>query len=254
MNNNIVQSLERALNILEELSDAEINMGITELSKNLDLSKSTVHRLLNTLMFKGYVDQDLESKAYKLGIKLFELGSKVINSLEISKLAKPYLVKLMEETHEVVHLVIRDGNEGVYIDKVESDQPIKMYSQLGKRVPLYCSAAGKVLICNLSESQINDIYQNSKLVAYTENTITDLNTLITQLKNARKDGYAIDNEELAKDVRCIAAPILNFSGQVVAAISISGPIYRIDDDKLIIFSNKVKNIAMNISKKLGYRG
>lgn len=251
MKDNLVQSVDRALTILEEVASSEVEVGVTELANKLDLHKSTVHRMLNTLMHKGYIEQNPETEGYKVGLKVFELGSKMFNELEIRDQSL-YLKELMQETNETVHLVVRDGDQGVYIDKVDTKQTLRMYSKIGRRVPLYCSAVGKVLLSNLSQDKLEKLYKGVEFKRYTKNTITNWDDFLKELKKVRQNGYAVDNEEHEEEIRCIAAPIKNYKGQIIAAISISGPVFRITDKKVNEFAFKVKNKALMISKRLGY--
>ena len=157
----------------------------------------------------------------------------------------------MEFAKETVHLVIRDGNQGVYVDKVEGPQTIRMSSRVGSRVPLHCTSVGKVLLADLTEDKIIELVGTNNLESYTENTITDLDHLLDELKEVAKKGYAIDNCEHEKDVRCVAAPIKNYNRNVVAAISVSTPAFRFSLDDIAQMSDKVKEIAFKISRQLG---
>lgn len=250
----IVQSVDRTLTILEVLSDYNEGLGITEISKLIDLHKSTVYRLLGTLIYKGYVIQDMASNKYKLSLKLYELGCKRVSSMDILKSSKSYTEKLMKRVNEVVHLVIRDENDIVYIDKVEADNTIRMASTIGRRSPLYCTSVGKAILSYLPEEEVKQIWENSKIEKLTEYTITDFNVFQKELAEIKEKGYAIDNEENELGVRCIGAPVFNHNGSIEGAISISGPAIRVTKEKIEEFSNEVKKYAGLISKELGYRG
>ena len=250
----IVQSVDRTLTILEVLSDYNEGLGITEISKLIDLHKSTVYRLLGTLIYKGYVIQDMFSNKYKLSLKLYELGSKRVSSMDILKSSKSYTEKLMKRVNEVVHLVIRDENDIVYIDKVEADNTIRMASTIGRRSPLYCTSVGKAILAYLPEEEVKQIWENSKIEKLTEYTITDFNVFQKELGEIKEKGYAIDNEENEMGVRCIGAPVFNHNGSIEGAISISGPAIRVTKEKIEEFANEVKKYASLISKELGYRG
>lgn len=249
----LVQSVDRTLSILELLSNYNEGLGITEISSMVDLHKSTVHRLLATLMYKGYVLQDASNNKYKLSLKLYELGSKKIDNLDILKVFKQYTEELMKSVNEVVHLVIRDENDIVYIDKVEADNTIRMASTIGRRSPLYRTSVGKAILAYLPEEEVNEIWENSKIEKLTDYTITKLEDLKKELDEIRNNGYAIDNEENELGVRCIGAPVFNYTGKVEGAISISGPTIRVTKDKIDVFASEVKKYANMISKDLGYR-
>jgi len=249
----LVQSVDRTLTILEVLSDYSDGLGITEISERVNLHKSTVYRLLSTLTYKGYVVQDEESSKYKITFKLFELGSKKVDKLDLLKSSKPYTKMLMESVNEVVHLIIREDNEIVYIDKVEANNTISMKSRIGNRAPMYCTATGKAMLAFLPEEEVLKIWKSSKIIRLTENTITDFILYKKELQEIKKIGYAIDDEENEMGVKCVGAPILNIKGDVAGAISVSGPIHRITEDKMDFISKEVIKYANMISEEIGYK-
>lgn len=249
----IVQSVDRALSIIEVLSDYEEGIGITEISSKIDLHKSTVHRLLLTLIKKGYVEQNSNTNKYKLTLKLFELGNKSIDKMDIRSIAKPYLQQLKELTNEVVHLVIREGAEIVYIDKVESENKIRMHSRIGTKSPMYCTSVGKAILAYLPETEIDNIWRETEIKRFTEYTITDLNKMKKTLERIREEGYALDEEENELGIRCIGAPIFNHKGEVCGAISISGPTIRVTKEKINDFKDNIIDFSSKISKELGYK-
>lgn len=249
----VVQSVDRALTILELLSGHNDGLGITEISNKIDLHKSTVHRLLGTLIYKGFVLQDLESNKYKVSLKLYELGAKKVDDAQISKASKPYTKALMESLNEIVHLVIRDNNEIVYIDKVEADNTIRMASTIGKRSPFYCTSVGKAMLAFMPDEEVIKIWENSKIEKLTEKTIVDFDEFKQELKKVKEDGYAVDEEENETGVRCIGAPVFNRNGEIEGAISISGPANRVLKEKIEEYAEQVKKYADLISKELGYR-
>ena len=250
----VVQSVDRSLTILELLSEYKEGLGITEVSGKIDLHKSTVHRLIGTLMYKGFVVQDTVTNKYKISLKLYELGVRRIADLDILNASKPYTKALMEKLNEVVHLVIRDNTDIIYIDKVEADNTIRMASTIGRRSPLYCTSVGKAIVAYLPESEVKDIWENSKIVKLTENTIIDFDKFKEELEVIRKTGVAVDEEENEIGVRCIGAPVFNNKGEVEGAISISGPAIRVTKDKIEEISKEVIIYANLISKEFGYRG
>ena len=249
----LVQSVDRTLTILEVLSDYSDGLGITEISERVNLHKSTVYRLLSTLTYKGYVVQDEESSKYKITFKLFELGSKKVDKLDLLKSSKPYTKMLMESVNEVVHLIIREDNEIVYVDKVEANNTISMKSRIGNRAPMYCTATGKAMLAFLPEEEVLKIWKSSKIIRLTENTITDFILYKKELQEIKKIGYAIDDEENEMGVKCVGAPILNIKGDVAGAISVSGPIHRITEDKMDFISKEVIKYANMISEEIGYK-
>ncbi|MBU5294131.1 IclR family transcriptional regulator [Anaerosalibacter bizertensis] len=248
----IVQSVDRTLSILELLADYDDGLRIMEISDKVGLHKSTVHRLLSTLAYKGYVVQDLDTNKYKLTLKLFELGSKRIKDIDILSASKPYTKALMEKINEIVHLVIQDGNEIVYIDKVEADNTIRMASNIGKRSPMYSTSVGKAMLAFMEEDEVEEIWNNSEIEKFTEYTITDLDDLKDKLKEIRERGYSVDDQENELGVRCIGAPVFNRFGKVEGAISISGPTIRVTEEKVEEIAREVIKYANMISNELGY--
>ncbi|MBM7556859.1 IclR family transcriptional regulator [Halanaerobacter jeridensis] len=250
--NNLVKSVNRSVNILEELSKYEDGLGVTELSNRLDVHKSSVHRLLSTLLYRGLVEQNEENGKYELGLKIFELGSRIFNELEVREYAKPYLEQLVKKTNETVHLVTLDQGEVLYLDKVSSPETITMASQIGARAPIHSTAVGKAIAAHLEEKRVEEIISKKGMPKRTENTITELEEFKENLGLIRERGYAIDEIENEAGIRCIAAPIFDYDGKVVAAVSISGPTIRVTQDRISNLANQVTETGLQISYRLGY--
>ena len=248
-----VQSVDRALAILELLQKNVSGLGVTEISHEMGLAKSTIHRMLASLKNKGYVKQDPVTEHYQLGLKLIELGSVVSQSLEIRSIAKPFMDNLVKETGETAHLVVLENFEVIYIEKIESPYTIRMYSTIGKRAPIHCTGAGKAILSFLPEEEIKKILDECTLTKYTEKTITDKNKLFDELAVINQRGYSIDDEEHELGIRCVAAPILNHNKQVVAGLSVAGPNMRMTEEKLAFYKEKILFYAREISRKIGYR-
>ncbi len=246
----LVQSLDRALDIIEKLVFADKNLGVTELSNILGLHKSTVYRLLATLGYRGYVEQD-ENGKYKVGLKLFEMGGIVLNKMDLRKRIKPYLIKLQQETSETIHLGILDNKEIVYIDKEETTETIRMYSEVGRRVAAYCTSLGKVLMA-YQNIDIHKLYKGDKLCQYTANTITKKDLLKKHLQKIKEQGYAIDDQEQELGIRCIGGPIFNYNGKIIAAFSIAGPTTRMTEERVSKLSQKVLEYSQVISSSFGH--
>ena len=254
--NNLVQTIKRTSLILDILGQSPQGISIRELSAKIKLPKGTTHRLLSSLSYFGYVRQDSKTRNYFLGLKLVELGNLLLSQLDLRKEAEPFLRDLAERTKETVHMVFLDRGEIVYIDKVELDHNpsgLRMASRVGLRNPAHSSAVGKVLLSHLPEEELNGLIKEKGLPKRTENTITDLIQLKEHLKAVRTQGYAIDDEENEKGIRCVAAPLYNEIGKVVAAISISAPAFRVTK-KVIQESLKkeVMETASKISERLGF--
>lgn len=246
-----VQSIDRALNLLEILSDHDKGLGLIDLSERSGLSKSTVHRLLNTLSENGYVKQNEDSGKYLLTMKLFHLGSKNVEKMDILKLSRPYLEKLRDLSGEVVHLVLLDGNEIIYIDKVESENTIRMYSNIGKKGTLYSTSVGKAIMAYLSDEEIRKIWDSIKIEAFTEYTITDFKEFMKEINEIRKAGYAMDREENELGVRCLGSAILDYTKRPVAAMSVSGPVQRMTEEKVSDIVTSILEMKKLVSKELG---
>lgn len=247
-----VQSVERALDLLEKLVEFTEPVSITELSKQLGLHKSTVHRLLSTLRQRGYVTQDVKTNNYQIGLKLFEIGSAVLNKMDLRAKVRPHLERLRQVTNETIHLGILDDYQVVYIDKVESSEVIRMYSRIGKRVPAYCTSLGKILLAYSAKELIANLLMEKPLLRRTEFTITDPELLTEHLAQVKKQGYSIDNQEQELDIRCIAGPIFNYDGQILAAFSISGPTTRMTEDRVAKLSQLILKCSKEISASFGY--
>jgi len=255
--NNLVQTIERVSCILDILGQNPQGISIRDLSEKVKLPKGTTHRLLSSLTYFGYVRQDPKTRNYLLGFRLVELGQLLLGQLDLRKEAEPFLRELAEKTRETVHLVFLDRNEIVYIDKVEmvhSHSGLRMASRVGARNPAHSSAVGKMLLAHLPEETLNTIIGEKGLPKRTENTLTDASQLKDHLKIVRRQGYAIDDEENEKGIRCVAAPITNEMGKTVAAISVSGPAFRITK-KMIqeTLKKEVMETALKISQRLGFR-
>jgi DNA-binding IclR family transcriptional regulator len=253
---NLVQTIKRVATIFDVMAQSAQGISLKDLSAKVDLPKGTTHRLLASLAYFGYVRQASESKNYQLGFKLVELGNLLLDQLDLRAQARPFLINLCEKIRETVHLVVLDQNEALYIDKVVAkDKPggLQMVSRVGLRVPAHCSAVGKVLSAHLTETEINDLIQAKGLSQRTRNTITDPDRLKAHLKIVRDQGYAIDNEENEKGIRCVGAPIYDQQGQAIAAISISCPTARITKQLVQnVLKKEVIKTALTISRELGY--
>lgn len=246
-----VQSVDRALQILDILQESPKGLGVTELSRQLNVSKSTAHRLLMSLLKKGFVKQDEESQKYQLGLKLIELSQTVSDNLDLRKVASNFLYYLAKTTGETAHLVIMDNNEIVYIDKIESSETIRMFSNVGKRALMHCTGVGKAILAFLPQAKINEIIDEKGLQKFTEKTIVDKEEMLAHLKEIKNRGYSFDDEEHELGIKCAAAPIFNHNGEVVAGISVAGPIMRVNDEKLETIASEVLRVSKEISKLLG---
>lgn len=248
-----IQSLARAMALLEHLAGGGKNTGITAIAAHVGLHKSTCFGLLHTLQELGYVVQDKETGRYKLGIKVFELGQAYMANLDLRGLAGSYLAELAAESLETVHLVIREGKHAVYLDKIEGPHAMTISSQVGQRARLHCTGVGKVILAHFTPEDQNAVL-GQPMEKYTEHTLTDKKLLAAHLAEIRKKGLSVDDEEIELGLCCIAAPIFDASGTVTAAISISGPKTRLSDDRLESLSKNLRKATRAISQQLGYLG
>ncbi|MBS4211283.1 MULTISPECIES: IclR family transcriptional regulator [Neobacillus] len=250
----MVQSIDRALTIVNYVSSQKGGLGVTELAEKLGLNKSSIFRILATLASHGYIEQDPDTKKYKLGYKYLELSAKLLDSIDIRKEAKPYLQELVDLSNEVIHLIIYSQKEAIYIEKLEGSETLRMHSQVGRRVPMHCTSAGKVLLAYLPTEEVMDMIEEKGLPRHTDNTITDQVELLDNLQKIRKKGYGVEREENEPGVTCMAAPIFNHLGNVIGAVSISGPSMRMTEARLDELKDKLIEVGSSISRRLGYKG
>lgn len=250
-----VQSVERALLIVEALAENGKPMTLGDLAQKVKLNPSTVHRLLATLMHRDFVDQD-EYSRYKLAMKLFHIGNAATYAMDIKKIASPFMQELLEQCNETVNLAILDRYEVVYIDQLESNNIVivRMFARVGKRGPAHCTGSGKVLLAGLSHQEISRYLARVELQKFTSETITDPSMLMKELENIRKNAYALDLGEREEGVRCVAVPIKNYEGRTVAALSVSGPSMRITNSYINnVLTPIVTDAGERLSHKLGYK-
>lgn len=249
----LIQSIERAADVLELFLTSNPELSIKEISQKLNLSKSTVHGIIKTLEHRGYLQQNPDDLKYRLGIKLFELGNFIGNNLDIRKIARPIIRNLVDELNETVHLVMLQRDEVIYIEKVEGPRALTIYSHIGKRAPVHCTGVGKAILAYQSEKEIDRILSSVILEPFTEYTMTNIVDIKSHLKSIREKGYAIDDEEIELGLKCIAAPIFNHQGNVIASISCAAPKMRLDEERLPEVIERIKRAASEISTCLGYK-
>lgn len=249
---NPIQSAERIFQVMEALADNG-EMGLMELAAALNLHKSTVHRLLMSLIYMGYAKQDVTTQKYMLSYRIVNMAGKILGRMDILRVAKPYLERLSELSREAVHLVQRDENNILYIDKIEAKVgTIRMVSHVGMVRPMYCSGVGKAIMATLPAEEVCKIWEKSNIEKKTEKTITDLEEMQKTLGEIRKNGYAIDDEENEEGVRCIAASLSRGQAQAGYAFSISGPASRMTIERIKELSVYVKETREKLSRELAY--
>lgn len=250
-NEYLLSSVKNALRILRSFSMDEPEKKNSDLALSLGLSKSAVSRLMSTLASEDFVVKDPETKRYRLGLSVLALSGVVTNHLEIYREAQPILNKLVEDTEETAQIAVLEGIETVYLHKVECKHPVRILSYAGKRNPSYATSSGKVLLAYQDNDVVEQVINNG-LQAYTKNTITDPEELRTSLKTIKEQGFAVSKEELLEGVITISAPIRDYTGKVIAAVTIAGPVQRIPHYKIGPYTKKVMSACMEISDRLGF--
>ncbi len=246
-----IQSLERALDILEELSKSDTGMRVNELCACLGLNKSTVSRMLATLASRGYVEKR-NTGEYRLGLRIVELSSDRLSSVQLKTEALPYMEDLRNRVGLTVHLGMMVDMEVVYLEKLGAFSNIRMYSQIGKRVYAHCTGLGNAMMAYMDESAVLKILREKGMPRLTEKTVTSEEGVLKKLETVRRNGYAYDEEENEKGVHCVAAPIFDYRGNVIAAISTTGFFETITAEQVEALAQAVMDCAKKISKAMGY--
>ena len=247
--NTTVQSVDRALTILSYLADNG-SSGVTEVAKALEIHKSTASRLLATLAAHGFVEQ--EGRKYRLGIGIVRLAGTVTADLELIRLARPVCKRLSETVQETVNLSILDGDEVINIDQVIGTASVVSVNWVGRRSPLNCTSTGKVLLAFASPDERHRLFRKP-LKRCTQHSVLKFEVLEKQLSDVRNLGYSYTSEELELGMNAVAAPIFSFEGEVTAALSISGPSYRMTDTRIPGLGDAAKQAANEISVGLGFQ-
>nr|WP_144451072.1 IclR family transcriptional regulator [Halalkalibacter nanhaiisediminis] len=248
----MVKSVDRALRIITLVSQSKEGRGVTELATHLDLNKSSIYKLLTTLVSHGFIEQDIETKKYRLGYKYLELSAILLESIDLRSQAKTFLEELESYTNEVIHLVVFDQGEVIYIEKLEGNETLRTHSKVGRRASMHCTSVGKVILAHLPEQEVSAILNKNGMEKRTENTITDKESLLTELRKIRNQGYGVEIQENETGITCIAAPIFDNRGRIAAAISVSGPSIRMESDRLKAISPVIIEVGKKISRRLGY--
>jgi len=249
----IIQAVSHALDLLEQFHGDVDELGVTELSKRLKLHKNNVFRLLATLESRGYIEQNRATENYRLGLKALELGQTFIKQMGLLRQAKPILEKVVKDCNETSYVAIFKEGFIVYLDVVETDLTVRVVSRVGSRLPAHCTAAGKIHLAHMSDEEIDSFLPRGELKRFTPNTIVSPAVLKEELKKVAEVGFAIDNEEMDPGVRCVAAPIRDYTRRIVGALSISGPSMRFPDERIEKeLVPLVQKAADELSNRLGY--
>ena len=243
-----VQSIERAFDIIEAVATSKNSAVLTEIAEKTGLHKSTAYRIISTLLKRGYLKKN-EDGTYKIGLKLIEAASYYIDSLQLQTEVRPYIAQITAKFGLTSHL---EGDKVVYIEKMDIFSNIKLYSQIGLRMPAYCSSLGKCLLANFSNTQLRSIMGQTEFTRFTHNTITTIEALQKEIDTVRQQGWAIDNEEFETGHRCIGAPVYDYRGDIIAAISASGNTSILTDARIPEIAEYLKQTAAEISQNMGY--
>jgi len=243
--------LEKGLRLLEELAESADGLTAVELAERIGVHKTSVYRYINSLLDMGYIQNDSDNR-YHLGNKILELGSQKLRRMPLRETAHPYLIKLTDETQMTVHLCVLDRHDVIYIDKIESHRTLPIMSRIGSRAPAYCTGVGKALLSGLPTDQVVSLLREVTLEKRTVNTITDPIKLLEEIKLTAERGYAIDNGEHEEGIKCFAAPLKEYGGDVVGAVSLTGLKREFDEPKEAErMISAITKTATEISRALG---
>jgi IclR family KDG regulon transcriptional repressor len=246
----ILTSVKRALEVLDFFSVEQDELSLADISKRMSLHKSSVHRILRTLEAANFLQWDSGTRRYRLSLKLLDLANRVLGRYDLRSTAGPFMEELAVRIGEIVHLSILDGAEIVYLEKKGTGQVLTVATRVGGRHPAYASAMGKVLLASLPPERIEATLQGRELAALTPRTITDKTALQRELEQIRVRGFALDDEEAFPGIRCVAAPIRDQSGRVVAAVSATIPVQRLGDQRVHELAQLVMETGARISSRV----
>src|SRR5579864_955590 len=246
-----ITALQRGLRLLHLFSESPRGLTAKQVAVLSRLPVSTVHRFLANLVTAGFLSCDIEGN-YHLGIACFAIGQAAVGQLDIRRLSLPYLRELNQQTRETIHLTVLHGLSAIYVEKLDSPEPLRIHSHIGAAVPLYCTAVGKVMLAYMQLDEREAVRRQLDLKRLTPNTVGNLQELEAELHRVRKNGYACDLEENELHIRCVAAPIWDHSGAVNASLSITAPMVRMSVTRLRQLAPLIQSAGLQISRELGY--
>ncbi len=247
-----MKSVDRVIDVLEVFLNTQKGAGVVELATRSGNNVSTSYRIVSTLVKRGYLIQPLVRGKYYLAPKLLRFSEVIRMSTRVREVAHPFLLQLNSKTKESVNLAILEGTDAIYMDHIETSYNLRLFTQVGRSVPLHCTGVGKIFLANMTDDELKRYMNNRSLIRFTPNTITETEQLEKELALIRRDDIAIDNEEMERGVKCVAAPVKSINGYTVACVSISGPSARIDGAIELFLKSAVKDCALKISQELGY--
>jgi DNA-binding IclR family transcriptional regulator len=246
-------SVERALGMLEAVAQEPEGLSNAEISRKLQIPKSSASYILRALEKHGYLRRDTETARYRVGLKILSLSRGALSGIDVRELALPIMRHLMEKTGLTCHLAILDGPEAVYIEKVEPQGFIRVDTWVGRRMRVHATSVGKALVAHIPQAQLEKIVANRPMEKRTPKTITTLPRLLKELERVRTLGYAVDDEENNLGARCLGAPVFNQQGEIEASIGLSGTINQVNSDTMPRIVEALKDAARHLSMQLGYR-
>jgi DNA-binding IclR family transcriptional regulator len=246
-----LQALDRAFAVLDLLAASNTPLGLAEIADALGLHKSTAHRFLMVLERHRMVERALAGK-FRLGLRLCDLGGRAIEQFDLRERAQLHLKTLVAEVEETAHLCIMERTHMVYIDKQEPERSIRMISRVGASSPIHCTAVGKAILATMPRSRVEALLPELRLERFTRRTMTSREALLKELERTSRRGYAVDDEEREEGVRCAGVAILDGRGEAVAAVSISGPSFRVTMQKIPHIADRLMTCVRGIQRDLGY--
>ena len=246
-------AVERALGMLEAVAHEPEGLSNAEISRKLEIPKSSASYILRTLVKHGYLNRDANSGKYRVGLKILSLSRGALSGLDVRELALPIMRHLMEKTNLTCHLAILDGPEAVYIEKVEPQGFIRMDTWVGRRMRVHATSVGKALVAHIPQQQLEKILAERSMEKRTPKTITSLGRLLKELEKVRTLGYAVDDEENNLGARCVGAPVFNQHGGIEASVGLSGTIHQVNEHTMPRIVEALKDAARHLSMQLGYR-
>lgn len=248
----MIQSLGRGLELLDLMADRAGEISVTEAARFLRVDRSTASRLLATLESRGFVDQHVETHRFRLGTKLIHLSNILLESLSLGTIGHEEVRALVEQTGEGAQLAILGKTDAVFVDHVDGPERLTIATNVGDHDPLHCTAIGRALLSGLSDDEVRDLLARTHLERYTPKTVIALSELVDRVRIVRRQGYAFDDEERYAGVQCVAAPVYDHTGRVVAAIGISGPTPRMIRATEKVLAGAVRAASRQLSSRLGY--
>jgi len=246
-------AVERALGMLEAVAHEPEGLSNAEISRKLEIPKSSASYILRTLVKHGYLNRDAHSGKYRVGLKILSLSRGALSGLDVREVALPIMRHLMEKTNLTCHLAILDGPEAVYIEKVEPQGFIRMDTWVGRRMRVHATSVGKALVAHIPQQQLEKILAERSMEKRTPKTITSLGRLLKELEKVRALGYAVDDEENNLGARCVGAPVFNQHGKIEASLGLSGTIHQVNEHTMPRTVEALKDAARHLSMQLGYR-